>query len=179
METLEHLTSPEFDTAPVFGELDDETKERVLDELRRAESTLVGARDEVGLSGHTLALALYPSGQTELTTLLQSADGKVTFEASLRPRNFFSETPWRPGRPPRSMITDAWAVEGGVRVMVRRLVGTHKYTIQEAPEEMEEQRYESAADAASAYAAVAERLAELARSREPTAEAWTPPEPSA
>ena len=74
------------------------------------------------------------------------------------------------------MMTDAWDVDGNVRVMVRRLVGTHKYTIQETPEEIEEQRFDSPAEAAAALAAVSESLAELARSREATVDAWAPPE---
>jgi hypothetical protein len=76
------------------------------------------------------------------------------------------------------MMTDAWDVDGSVRVMVRRLVGTHKYTIQETPEEIDEQRFNSATEAAAALATVCERLAELARSREPTVDAWAPPEAS-
>lgn len=181
MEISQAITADDLDLAPVFGELDDETKSRVLEELRRAEAVLAGLRDELSLEGEPLLLQRYPSGQTEVGSALKGPEGKVTFEASLRPRNFFSETPWQPGRPARTMVTDAWDVEGGVKVMVRRLVGKHKYTIEEAPEEIEEQRYESATDAAAALAAVAEKLAGLARSREPTVEAWAdpPPEPRA
>ena len=179
MEISQPINAEDLDLAPVFGELDDDTKLRVLAELRRAEATLAAARDELALVGEALMLERYPSGQTEIATQLKSPDGKVSFEANLRPRNFFSETPWRPGAPPRSMMTDAWNLEGAVRVLVRRPVGKHKYTIQEAPEEIEEQRFDSPVDAAAALAAAADRLAELARSREPTAEAWTPPEPLA
>mgnify|MGYP003344054473 FL=1 len=82
-------------------------------------------------------------------------------------------------QPPRPMTTDAWDVEGAVHVMVRRLVGRHKYAIQETPEEIEEQRYASAVEAAEALAAVAQTLAGLARSREATVEAWAAPEPDA
>jgi hypothetical protein len=74
------------------------------------------------------------------------------------------------------MMTDAWDVDGAVRVMVRRLVGTHKYTIQETPEEIEEQRFDAPVEAAAALATAVERLAELARSREATVDAWAPPE---
>jgi hypothetical protein len=178
MEISQPITSDDLDLAPVFGALDEETKGRVLEELRRAEATLAALRDEFDLTGETLTLEEYPSGQAEIVTNLQGAGGKLTFEAGLRPRNFFSETPWQPGYAPRSMMTDAWDVDGNVRVMVRRLVGTHKYTIQETPEEIEEQRFDSPTEAAAALASVSERLAELARSREPTVEAWAAPEPS-
>jgi hypothetical protein len=177
MEISQAIGAEDLDLAPVFGQLDNETRERVLTELRRAESTLTALRDELGLEGEPLTLERYPSGQTEVATALRGASGKLTFEAGLRPRNFFSETPWQPGHAPRVMATDAWDVDGAVRVMVRRLVGTHKYTIQETPEELEEQRYDSPADAAAALAAVVERLAGLARSREATVEAWAPPDP--
>ncbi len=176
METSEQITADGLDLTPVFGELDDDTKGRVLEELRRADATLVALRDELGLEGDGLTLERYPSGQTEVAGLMRGAEGKLTFEAGLRPRNFFSESPWQPGRPPRAMITDAWDVDGYVRVMVRRPVGGHKYTIQETGAEIEERRFESATEAAAGIAAVCEQLAELARSREPTVDAWAPPE---
>jgi hypothetical protein len=179
MEISQAIGADDLDLVPVFGELDDETKRSVLDELRRAESTLTALRDELELTGEPLALQRYPSGQAEIATALQGAAGKLTFEAGLRPRNFFSESPWQPGHAPRRMMTDAWDVDGNVRVMVRRLVGTHKYTIQETPEEIEEQRFVSPVGAAAALAAVVDRLVELARSREPTVDAWAPPEPAA
>jgi hypothetical protein len=178
MEISQPINSDDLDLAPVFGALDEETKGRVLDELRRAESTLAALRDELGLEGEALTLERYPSGQAEVTTTLKGAEGKLTFEAGLRPRNFFSETPWQPGYAPRSMLTDAWDVDGSVHVMVRRLVGTHKYTIQETPEEIEERRFESPTEAAAALASVSEQLAALARSREATVDAWAPPEPT-
>jgi hypothetical protein len=176
METSQDITAPDLDLAPVFGVLDDETSSRVLEQLRRAEQTLAALRDELGLEGETLTLERYPSGQTEVISNLKGAEGKLTFEAGLRPRNFFSETPWQPGHAPRPMLTDAWDVDGYVRVMVRRLVGTHKYTIQETGAEIDEQRFDSPEAAAAGLADVCERIAELARSREPTVEAWTPPE---
>ena len=175
MEISTLVTAEDIDLAPVFGRLDDEAKSGVLEELRRAEATLATLQEELSLAGETLSLQRYPSGQAEVITTLKGAEGKLTFEAGLRPRNFFSEHPWQPGHAPRPMMTDAWDVDGYVRVMVRRLVGTHKYTIQETPEEIEEQRYDSAVGAAAALAEVCERLAELARSREPTVDAWTPP----
>ena|SRR5438067_202197 len=176
MEITQAIGSPELDLAPVFGALDDETKEQVLAELRRADATLTALRDELELDGE-LTLEQYPSGQTEVIATLQGAAGKLTFEAGLRPRNFFSETPWQPGRGPRPMATDAWDVDGFVRVMVRRLVGTHKYTIQETPEELGEQRFDAPVEAAKALADTCERLVKLARSREPTVEAWAAAEP--
>lgn len=176
MEISQAISSDELDLGPVFGALDESTTGKVLAELHRAEATLAAIRDELGLTGEPLTLERYPSGQAEIISNLQGADGKLTFEAGLRPRNFFSENPWQPGHAPRSMMTDAWDVDGSVRVMVRRLVGTHKYTIQETPEEIEEQRFDSPVEAAAALATVCEQLAELARSREPTVEAWAPPE---
>jgi hypothetical protein len=176
MEISQPISAEDLDLTPVFGQLDDETKGRVLEELQRAESTLAELKAELELDGEPLTLERYPSGQTEVVTALKGAAGKLTFEAGLRPRNFFSETPWQPGHAPRAMMTDAWDVDGAVRVMVRRLVGTHKYTIQETPEEIEEQRFESPVEAAGALASVVERLAELARSREATVDAWAPPE---
>jgi hypothetical protein len=178
MEISQPISSEDLDLAPVFGQLDDETRERVLAELRRAESVLAELKSDLELEGEPLTLERYPSGQTEIVTGLRGAAGKVTFEAGLRPRNFFSETPWQPGHAPRAMMTDAWDVDGNVRVMVRRLVGTHKYTIQETPEEIEEQRFDSPVEAAGALANVVERLAELARSRELTVDVWAPPEGS-
>jgi hypothetical protein len=176
METLQPITSDELDLAPVFGELDDETRGQVLEELRRADATLGALRDELALEGEPVTLAQYPSGQTEVVASLKGAGGKLSFEAGLRPRNFFSENPWHPGRAPRAMMTDAWDVDGAVKVTVRRLLGTHKYTIEESAEEIEEQRYESPVEAAAALASACDQLAALARSREPTVEAWAPPE---
>jgi hypothetical protein len=176
MEITQPISSDELDLAPVFGELDDDTKERVLEQLRRADATLASVRDELDFEGVPITLEQYPSGQTEIAANLKGAAGKLSFEAGLRPRNFFSESPWHPGRAPRSMMTDAWDIDGAIRITVRKLVGTHKYTIQEAAEEIDEQRFEEPVEAAAAFAAVCERLAELARSREATVEAWTPPE---
>ena len=179
MEISQSVTAEDLDLGPVFGELDDDTKAKVLAELQAAEATLAKAQSELELTGEPLTVRRYPSGQSEIGSTLKGADGKLTFEASLRPRNFFSETPWQPGRPTRMMITDAWDVDGSVKVMVRRPVGKHKYTIEETPEEIEEQRYESPVEAAAALKAIAERLATLARSREATVDAWAPPLESA
>ncbi|HEY3921663.1 MAG TPA: hypothetical protein VGL76_06065 [Gaiellaceae bacterium] len=179
MEISQSVTAEDLDLAPVFGELDDDARDGVLAALRDAEATLAKARDDLELTGDPLTLRLYPSGQTEIGSTLKGADGKLTFEASLRPRNFFSETPWQPGRPARMMLTDAWDVDGSVKVMVRRPVGKHKYTIEEMPEEIEEQRYESPIEAAGALKAIADQLATLARSRETTVDAWAPPLESA
>jgi len=176
MEISQPISSEELDLAPVFGELDEATKERVLDELRRADATLAAVRDELEFEGVPLTLEQYPSGQTEVVAHLTGADGKLSFEAGLRPRNFFSESPWHPGRPPRAMMTDAWDIDGAVRVTVRKLVGTHKYTIQETGAEIDEQRFEGPVEAATGFAAACEQLAELARSRAPTVEAWAPPD---
>jgi len=178
MEISQDITADDLNIAPVFGQLDDDARDAVVDALRRAEATLAAVRDALGLAGDTLTLEQYPSGQAEVLANLKGADGKLTFEAGLRPRNFFSQSPWQPGHAPRPMMTDAWDVDGYVRVMVRRLVGTHKYTIQETGAEIDEQRYDEPVAAAEALAGVCEQLAELARSREPTVDAWAPPEES-
>src|SRR5579884_753611 len=180
METSTAITSDDLDLEPVFGALDAETRERVLAELRRGDEALRAVAAELGIESEGLVLSTYPSGQTEVAATLRAAGGKLSFEVGLRPRNFFSpHNPWRPGQPPRPMQTDAWDVDGAVNVMVRRLVGQHKYTIQEQAEELETTRYESPVEAAAALAACCERLAELARSREATVEAWAAPDPSA
>jgi hypothetical protein len=179
MESSQPISADDLDLTPVFGAVDDETKAGVLEELRRADATLAAVRDELGLEGDGLTLERYPSGQTEVIGVLRGADGKLTFETGLRPRNFFSESPWQPGRAPRSMMTNAWDVDGYVRVMVRKPVGGHKYTIQETGAEIEEEHFDSAVEAAAALAAVCEQLAGLARSREPTVDAWAPPDDSA
>ena len=179
METSTPVTAEDLDLTPVFGELDEATKGEVLESLRRGDAALRAAAKELKLNAEPLTLSTYPSGQAELTSTARGEEGKLTFEAALRPRNFFSEhNPWRPGQPPRPMQTDAWDVEGAVNVMVRRLVGQHKYTIQETPEELAASRYESAPEAAAALAAYCERLAELMRSREATVAAWAEPDPS-
>jgi hypothetical protein len=178
MEISQDIIAEDLNIAPVFGQLDDDTRDAVVDALRRAEATLAAVRDELDLAGTTLALEQYPSGQAEVLANLKGADGKLTFEAGLRPRNFFSQSPWQPGHAPRPMMTDAWDVDGYVRVMVRRLVGKHKYTIQETGAEIDEQRFDDPVAAAEALAGVCEQLAELARSREPTVDAWAPPEES-
>ena len=179
METSQLITADDLDLTPVFGALDDETKGRVLEELLRADAALVAMRDELGLEGDGLTLEQYPSGQAEVIGVLRGGEGKLTFETGLRPRNFFSESPWQPGRAPRAMMTNAWDADGYVRVMVRRPVGGHKYTIQETGAEIDEQHFESPVDAAAGLAAICEQLTELARSREPTVDAWAPPEDSA
>jgi hypothetical protein len=81
---------------------------------------------------------------------------------------------WTPGRPPMTMATDGWDVEGGVSVRFRTRVANRPYTIQEQVVELEERRYESALEATEAFAALCGRLAELAHSREATVEAWKP-----
>ena len=179
METSTTVTADDIDLTPVFGQLDETTTSTVLETLRRGDSTLQAAAKELELAADPLTLSTYPSGQAELTAAARGEDGKLTFEAAVRPRNFFSEhNPWRPGQPPRPMQTDAWDVEGAVNVMVRRLVGQHKYTIQETPEELMAVRYETAPDAAAALASCCERLAELMRSRDATVAAWADPDPS-
>ena len=76
------------------------------------------------------------------------------------------------------MATDGWDVDGAVAVRFKTRVQGRPYTIQEQVEELEEQRYEGAVEAAEAFATRAGELAELALSREPTVEAWRPPDPA-
>ena len=176
MESSQPITAEDLDLTPVFGALDDETNGQVAEKLRRADAALAALRDELGLEGDGLTIERYPSGQAEVIGILRGAEGKLTFETGLRPRNFFSESPWQPGRAPRAMLTNAWDADGYIRVMVRRPVGGHKYTIQETGAEIDEQHFDSPVEAAAGLAVICEELAELARSREPTVDAWTPPE---
>jgi len=86
METSQPITADDLDLTPVFGALDDETKARVVEELRRADAALVAVRDELGLEGDGLTLEQYPSGQAEVIGVLRGSEGKLTFETGLRPR---------------------------------------------------------------------------------------------
>ena len=69
---------------------------------------------------------------------------QIEFNVELRPSNFFDEArPWRPGEPPRPMVTSAWDVEGEALVMRVAAVSGRKYTIQETAAELEEQRFDT------------------------------------
>src|SRR5438067_1627724 len=98
METSQPVTAEDIDLTPVFGALDDTARAEVLETLRRGDAALRAAAKELKMSTDGLAVAAYPSGQTEVTGTARGAEGKLTFEAALRPRNFFLEqNPWRPG----------------------------------------------------------------------------------
>jgi hypothetical protein len=116
------------------------------------------------------------SGQASIDILVEEAGGKITFEAQLRPRNYFptEEGMWTPGRPPLQMATDGWDVDGGVSVRFKTRVANRPYTIQEQVAELEEKRYGTAVEATEAFAALCAELAKLAHSREATVEAWKP-----
>jgi hypothetical protein len=181
---MEETSTPvgEADLAPVFGPVDgDEIKETIA----RADKRLRALRDELAARGgddwqtQGLTLETQPSGQASIDGTLANTAERVTFSVELRPENYFSEHPWRPGHAARPMSTSGWDVDGAVTVIVERRVLNKKYPIQETGADIEERHFTTAADAAAGLAEAVEQLAVLAGSREPTAAAWTPPEDEA
>jgi hypothetical protein len=174
------------DLAPVLGTLDEDRLARIAELLEAADSRLSAVHqalsEQTGSTWKTDGVVLETSisGQASIDVIVEEPAGKVTFSAQLRPRNFFptEDTMWQPGRPPLVMATDAWDVEGGVDVRFRTRVAGRPYTIQERIVDREEQRYDDPVSAVEAFAALADELAELALSREPTVEAWRPEEPA-
>jgi hypothetical protein len=169
------------DLTPVLGPLDDDQQARITELLDRADALMTEAHEHLTAQGSSwktegVVLTTEFSGQASIDILIEESGGKITFEAQLRPRNYFpsEEAMWTPGRPPMTMATDSWDVDGGVSVRFRTRVANRPYTIQEQVVELEEQRYESAVEATEAFASLCERLAELAHSREATVEAWKP-----
>jgi hypothetical protein len=120
-----------------------------------------------------VALEIFESGQLAINGVVSDPEQEIIFGVELRPRNFFEEhNVWRPGSPPRAMATDAWDVEGEVKVLTEQRISDRKYKIQESVVELEEQRYDDPVEAVKAFAARCDELAELARSRDPEAAAW-------
>jgi hypothetical protein len=173
------------DLAPVFGRLDDEQRARISEVLAEADSRLSAVVEKLAAQVETtwkapgVVLETSPSGQASIDAIIEEAAGKLTFSLQLRPRNYFPTemAMWQPGRPPLVMTTDAWDLEGGIDVRFKTRVQGRPYTIQERVIELEERRHETAVAAAEAFAALAEELAGLALSREPTVAAWRPEEP--
>jgi hypothetical protein len=173
------------DLAPVLGPLDDDQRARSLELLEAADVRLselaseLAARSELEWRDEGVVLALADSGQTSLDALVEEASGKITFTAQLRPRNFFPTEPgmWAPGRPPLQMETDAWDVDGMVAVRFRTRVSGRPYTMQNQVVELEERRYDEPLAAVEAFCGLCAQLVELALSREPSVDAWRPPEP--
>jgi hypothetical protein len=170
------------DLTPILGELAEDTAARLLDDLGRADVELAGTVDELNARGGAdfatggVLLESEISGQTLIRTLVENAKGTVGFSAELRPRNFYGdeESPWRPGRPPMRMATDAWDVEGAVSVRFKTRVASRPYTIQEQVLELDEERHETPESAVAAFVAACAKLVELALSRDPTVAAWKP-----
>jgi hypothetical protein len=169
------------DLAPALGPLDEDQQARIAGLLEGADVKMTEAYEHLRAQGSAwttegVVLTTEISGQASLDVLLEESAGKITFEAQLRPRNYFptEEAMWQPGRAPMVMATDGWDVEGGVKVRFRTRVANRPYTIQEQVVELEETRYESPVEAVEAFAAMCAKLSTLARSREATVESWKP-----
>jgi hypothetical protein len=169
--------SPDLGT--VLGERDEEQGSRVREQLEAADARLDGLRDELsersGRSWETTGVSLqtYESGQAMLTGVVNDPEEGITFTVELRPRNFFDEArPWRPGEPPRSMNTDAWDVEGEVKVRTVTRIQGRKYTVEESAAELPERRHDTLDAAVAAFGSYVDQLVELALSRDPVAASW-------
>jgi hypothetical protein len=171
-----HRITADTDVGPVFGPLDDDERAAVLEQLLRVDERLEELRDRLGDGWTTegVELQTLPSGQASMRGQVARDDGSLTFSAELRPGNYFSDVPWRPGEPPRPMETDAWDVDGAVYANVRRYLLNKKYWVQETVAETEPRRFTNAADAATGLLSAVAELTDLALSREPTVEAWAP-----
>ncbi len=177
-ESAEEVAPPP-DLSVVFGELDNDRKAAIQEQLDVADKCLTDLAATLGeRSGRVwetteVHIEVYESGQAMITGVVEDPAEGITFNVELRPRNFFEdERPWRPGEAPRSMSTDAWDVEGEALVMKVTKVSGRKYTIQESAADLEEQRYDTPEAAAAAFVSYAEQLAELALSRDPVAVSW-------
>jgi hypothetical protein len=167
------------DLRAVFGELDDEQRATVQGHLDAASKVLTDLAATLGeRSGRTwetkgAVIEVYDSGQAMVTGVIEDESEGITFDVELRPSNFFDdERPWRPGEAPRPMSTDSWDVEGEALVLKVTRVSGRKYTIQETAADLEEERFGTPEGAAAGLVAYAERLAELALSRDPVAASW-------
>lgn len=180
--TATRISGESPDLAPVLGELDAEQAGKLRAELAAADERLTGliatldGRGGNGFRSDGVVLEEEPSGQAMIRILLEDAKGAVGFSAELRPGNFFPDefNPWQPGRPPMVMDTTGWDVGGEVTVRYKTRVAGRPYTIQEQLLEFEDERHETAEEAVAAFAALCERLAELALSRDPTLQGWKP-----
>jgi hypothetical protein len=177
------ISSDQPDLSPVFGKQDEDAAAMLAEILAGADSAVtetVGKLNEqaadAGFDTDGVVLETEVSGQAMVRVQVENAKRSVTFAAELRPHNFYGdeENPWQPGRPPLVMATDGWNVDAAVSVRYKTRVQSRPYTIQEQIEELEEERFETPEAAARGFAAVCERLAELALSREPTVAGWKP-----
>jgi hypothetical protein len=170
------------DLSPVFGELDDERTASVQERLAAVDAQLTALAGDlnekggIGFATDGVLLDTELSGQAMIRVLVENAKRNVSFAAEIRPANFFGdpENPWQPGQPPLKMWTESWDVEGALSVRFKTRVAGRPYTIQEQMVEIPEKRYVTIDATLKAFAAVADKLAELGRSREPTVEAWKP-----
>jgi hypothetical protein len=181
MDTDDTQTTEEHDIALVLGDLTDEQRSTIDQQLDAVGAKLTeltatlaerSGRDTWQTGG--VRVELFESGQTMIKGAVEDTDVDIEFNVELRPSNFFDETdrPWRPGQPPRPMSSSAWDVEGEALVMRVAKVSGRKYTIQENVAELDEQRFDTPEEAVAAFAKYVDDLAELALSREPTTEAW-------
>jgi hypothetical protein len=168
------------DISLVLGELDDERRAQIQEQLDAASNRLEKLKatlaERSGRSSWTtrgVHVEVFESGQSMIKGAVKDPEEQMEFNVELRPSNFFDEArPWRPGEPPRPMSSDAWDVEGEALVNRVAKVSGRKYTIQENVAELDEQRFDSPDDAVAAFVKYVNDLAELALSREPTTEAW-------
>jgi hypothetical protein len=179
MDTEDTATEEKPDIALVLGELDDDRRATIQEQLDAVEAKLNevtaalterSGRDSWRTTG--VHVEVYESGQAMIKGIVDDPEEEIEFNVELRPSNFFDERPWRPGQPPMHMETSEWNVEGEALVMRVAKVSGRKYTIQETAAELEESRHDSPEAAVAAFAKYVDDLAELALSREPTTEAW-------
>jgi hypothetical protein len=176
----ERITTEKPDIAVVLGDLDDDRKAKVLEELEAADGRLETLRADLAeRSGRSswettgVVLERLESGQARILGTVEDPQEGIFFTAEMRPRNFFNEeNPWRPGQAARPMSTDAWDVEGEVQVVRETRIAGRKYTVQETAHELPEQRHDTVEAAVGAFTALWDELVELAASRDPVAKAW-------
>jgi hypothetical protein len=170
----------DFDISLVLGELDEERRAQVQEQLdgidRRLEQlteTLAERSGRESWQTDNVRVEVFESGQSMIKAGVSDPEEGIEFGVELRPGNFFDEgSPWRPGQPPRPMNTSAWDVEGEALVQRVAKVSGRKYTIQESVGELEEQRFDSPEEAVAAFARYVDDMAELAVSKDPTVAAW-------
>ena len=181
------LSSGEPNLSPVLGLLTGEQRGRILRRIEAADARLgevaetLRAKSTAEWRYEGIVLSWAESGQISFDVLLEESTGKLSFTAQLRPGNFFpsEDEMWQPGKPPLKMATDAWDVDGSVAVRFKTRVGGRPARIQQQVVELAERHLEDPVEAGEAFAGLCDELAELALSREPTVEAWRPPEQDA
>src|SRR5262245_18143334 len=101
------------DITLVLGELDDERRPAIEEQLDAADARLTGltatltersGRESWETPG--VLVERYDSGQAMIKGIVRDTEVEIEFNVELRPGNFFDEArPWRPGEPPRHMAT--------------------------------------------------------------------------